>query len=81
MGSDAVGDEKRDRLGQMAGYVTRLRHDPERLAALKRVMTGNTRCPECDALNPANQRRCGECGAKLYPDLPDEEESDGSTNI
>ena len=48
--------------------------DPERLAALRRAMTGMTRCPECDALNRADQPRCDKCGAKLYPEVPDNEE-------
>ncbi len=50
------------------------RLDPERLAAMRRVMTGMTRCPECDALNMANQKRCDKCGAKLYPEVEDDEE-------
>jgi len=47
--------------------------DPEKLAAMRRIMSGMTRCPECDALNPANQKRCDKCGAKLYPEVKDEE--------
>lgn len=47
--------------------------DPERLAAIRRIATGMTRCPECDALNPASQKRCDKCGAKLYPEVEDEE--------
>jgi len=54
--------------------ATMLRLDPERLAALRRAMTGMTRCPECDALNRADQPRCDKCGAKLYPEVPDNEE-------
>ena len=48
------------------------RLDPDKLAAVRRAMTGMTRCPACDALNPADQRRCHKCGANLYYDLPDE---------
>jgi ribosomal protein L40E len=69
-----VAERERDRIGEFAGYVTRVRHDPERLAALKRAVSGKTRCTECDAVNPANQIHCDKCGAKLYPDLPDEDE-------
>ena len=54
--------------------ATMYRLDPERLAALRRSMTGMTRCPECDALNRADQPRCDKCGAKLYPEVPDNEE-------
>jgi uncharacterized paraquat-inducible protein A len=57
--------------------VIRNRCDPERLAAVKRIMTGNTRCPECDALNRADQMRCDKCGAKLYPDLKEDEDVPG----
>jgi len=47
--------------------------DPERLAAIRRIATGMTRCPECDALNLASQKRCDKCGAKLYPEVTDDE--------
>jgi len=50
------------------------RLDPERLAAVRRATTGMTRCPVCDTVNPAAQRKCSRCGANLYYDLPDEEE-------
>lgn len=53
--------------------ATMYRLDPERLAAARRIMTGMTRCPECDALNLANQKRCDKCGAKLYPEVKDDE--------
>jgi uncharacterized paraquat-inducible protein A len=53
---------------------TLYRIDPDRLAALRRVMTGMTRCPECDALNRADQPRCEKCGAKLYPEVADNDE-------
>jgi len=54
--------------------ATLTRIDPERLAAIRRAMTGMTRCPECDALNRADQPRCEKCGAKLYPEVEDNEE-------
>lgn len=54
--------------------ATLYRLDPEKLAAIRRSMTGMTRCPECDALNRADQPRCEKCGAKLYPEVPDNEE-------
>jgi methionyl-tRNA synthetase len=48
--------------------------DPERLKAVRRAATGTTRCPQCDALNRADQPRCDKCGAKLYPEVPDNDE-------
>lgn len=54
--------------------ATLYRVDPDRLKALRRAMTGVTRCPQCDALNRADQPRCDKCGAKLYPEVPDNEE-------
>lgn len=54
--------------------ATLYRLDPEKLAAIRRSMTGMTRCPECDALNRADQPRCDKCGAKLYPEVEDNEE-------
>lgn len=53
---------------------TLYRIDPDRLAALRRAMTGVTRCPECCAVNRADQPRCAKCGAKLYPEVPDSDE-------
>ena len=52
------------------------RLDPDKLAAIRRAATGMTRCPECDALNPADQKRCSQCGARLYYDLPDDEKKE-----
>lgn len=49
------------------------RLDPERLAAIRRALSGLTRCPECDAVNRADQPRCDKCGAKLYPEVEDNE--------
>ncbi len=54
--------------------ATLYRLDPEKLAAIRRAVSGATRCPQCDALNRADQRRCDKCGAKLYPEVPDNDE-------
>jgi len=54
--------------------ATLYRLDPDRLAAIRRAVSGMTRCPECDALNRADQPRCDKCGAKLYPEVPDKDE-------
>lgn len=43
------------------------RLDPDRLRQLRRAMSGVTRCPECDSVNPASEKRCVKCGARLYP--------------
>jgi hypothetical protein len=40
---------------------------------MRRIMSGVTRCPECDAANPATQRVCVKCGRMLYP-VEEEEE-------
>ncbi len=50
------------------------RLDPEKLAAIRRAVSGLTRCPECNAVNRADQPRCEKCGAKLYPEVEDNEE-------
>jgi len=47
--------------------ATMFRIDPQRLAALRRVTSGVTRCPECNQRNDASRRFCSKCGAKLYP--------------
>jgi uncharacterized paraquat-inducible protein A len=49
------------------------RLDPEKIAAVRRAISGMTRCPGCDALNRADQGHCIRCGAKLYPEVKDEE--------
>ena len=54
--------------------ATLYRLDPDRIAAVRRAISGMTRCPECDAQNRADQPRCDKCGAKLYPEVPDNEE-------
>lgn len=50
------------------------RLDPEKLAAVRRAISGMTRCPNCDELNPANHRFCMKCGCKLYPEVDDSEQ-------
>lgn len=70
-----MSDEERDRVAYHDNAIATLyRLDPEKLAAIRRAMTGMTRCHECDALNLASQPRCDKCGAKLYPEVPDNEE-------
>ncbi len=64
-----------DRIGRLAELMVRNRYDPERLASLKRAVSGKTRCPECNEINPAGQETCDDCGAKLYPDLRKKKES------
>jgi len=62
--------EKRSRadsMARIAELALRNRFDPERLAAVKRAISGKTRCPECDELNRADQETCDRCGARLYP--------------
>lgn len=66
-----------DRMGRIAELVARQRYDPQRLAAVKRAMTGKTRCPECDEINPADQERCEHCGARLYPEIRRKEKDEG----
>lgn len=50
-----------------AFLATLYRIDPDRLRQLRRVMSGVTRCPECDHQNPAGRSTCAKCGARLYP--------------
>lgn len=54
--------------------ATMYRLDPDKIAAVRRAISGKTRCPECDEVNPADQPRCQKCNAKLYPEVPDNEE-------
>ncbi len=49
--------------------ATMLRVDPDKLAAVRRAVSGVTRCPRCDEPNPASERHCFKCGSPLYPDL------------
>jgi len=56
--------------------ATMYRLDPDKLAAVRRAVSGITRCPECDEKNPADQKRCYKCGAKLYPDMKDDEDEE-----
>jgi len=68
-----MGEEYERQRHEDRVIATMYRLDPERLAAVRRAASGTTRCPECDAVNPADQRKCYKCGANLYHDLPDEE--------
>jgi rRNA maturation endonuclease Nob1 len=47
--------------------ATLFRLDVDRIRAVRRAASGTTRCPECDAVNPADRRFCKACGSKLYP--------------
>lgn len=62
-----MGEEEYQPREKDAFYATLTRTDVDRLRALRRIASGVTRCPECDARNPAGNRFCQECGAKLYP--------------
>lgn len=68
--------EHRDGVYHDYALATMLRLDPDRLAAVRRAVTGMTRCPKCDALNRADQQRCDKCGAKLYPEVPENDEKE-----
>jgi len=72
-----MGDEYEKQRHEDRVIATMYRLDPERLAAVRRAATGMTRCPACDTLNPADQKRCYKCGANLYYDIPDEEKPKG----
>jgi len=71
-----MGEEYERQRHEDRVIATLYRLDPDRLAAVRRAVSGMTRCPECDEKNPADQKRCYKCGAKLYPDLPDEEKKE-----
>ena len=47
--------------------ATLLRVNVDRIRAVRRAASGVTRCPECDAVNPADRRTCKACAARLYP--------------
>jgi len=68
-------DEEEREADHTNALATLYRIDPQKLAAIKRIATGSTRCPSCDAVNPADNRFCEKCGGKLYPV---EEEDDKS---
>jgi len=71
-----MADEEENPAYHDMTIATLYRMDPEKLKAIRRAMTGMTRCPECDALNRADQKYCDRCGAKLYPDLVYEEDKE-----
>jgi uncharacterized paraquat-inducible protein A len=54
--------------------ATLYRLDVDKLAAVRRAASGRTRCPECDSLNPASERKCLKCGARLYYDIREKKE-------
>jgi len=68
-----MGDEYERQRHEDRVLAAMYRLDPDKLAAIRRATSGTTRCPECDTVNPADQRKCYKCGANLYYDLPDEE--------
>lgn len=71
-----MADEERREGYHDYSLAAMYRLDPDKLAALRRAVSGTTRCPECGAMNPADQKRCEKCGAYLYPDLEEEEEKE-----
>jgi len=38
-------------------------------------VSGVTRCPNCDKVNPAENRFCQYCGTRLYPAEEEEEKT------
>ncbi len=58
-----------ERIGRLTELMVRNRYDPEKLASIKRAVSGKTRCPDCNEVNPAGQETCDGCGARLYPDV------------
>ncbi|MGQ9586951.1 MAG: hypothetical protein ACUVT7_01020 [Thermoplasmata archaeon] len=71
-----MADEEKREAYHDYSLAAMYRMDPDRLAALRRAVSGMTRCPDCDATNPADQKRCVKCGAYLYPDLEEEEKEE-----
>lgn len=69
-----MDDEERPPAYHDNTIATLYRLDPDKLKAIRRAVTGMTRCPECDELNRADEKWCSKCGAKLYPDLDYEAE-------
>ena len=56
-----------------AFLATLTRSNVDKVRAMRRIMSGVTRCPNCDAVNPAGLRLCSKCGRVLYP-VEEEEE-------
>jgi len=75
--TDQDREQRAQRMGRLAELISRSRYDPDRLAAVKRSMTGMTRCPVCDGLNRADSKFCIKCGAYLYPEMREEDEKQG----
>jgi ribosomal protein L32 len=72
--SDEDGRSEYDRQAlEDAKLATMFRVDVDRLKTMRRVMSGTARCPNCDKVNPAENRFCQYCGAKLYPAEEEEE--------
>lgn len=47
--------------------ATLFRLNVDRVRAVRRSVSGTTRCPECGSANPADRRTCRVCGSRLYP--------------
>jgi uncharacterized paraquat-inducible protein A len=60
-----MSDEPRKDKDAFLAAMYRL--DPDRLRQLRRIASGVTRCPECDAVNQASDKVCAKCGTRLYP--------------
>ena len=56
-----------------AFLATLTRSNVDRIRAMRRIVSGVTRCPNCDAVNPASLKTCSKCGRSLYP-VEEEEE-------
>ncbi|HEX9907615.1 MAG TPA: zinc ribbon domain-containing protein [Thermoplasmata archaeon] len=71
------GDDERSEYDRQsledAKLATMFRVDVDRLKTIRRVVSGVARCPNCDKVNPAENRFCQYCGAKLYPAEEEEE--------
>ena len=74
--SDEDGRSEYDRQAlEDAKLATMFRVDVDRLKTMRRVVSGVTRCPNCDKVNPAENRFCQYCGTRLYPAEEEEEET------